>query len=142
MITIFWLTSLMILYIFIGYPLMLILLGKIKNRKINQGQAILPVNIVIPVHNGEREIGDKIENCLHLDYPQDMLDIYVVSDASTDASNVIIKSYPGVHLLELTERSGKVEAQNQVFPLLKNEITVFTDVSIKVPSDALKNTDV
>jgi cellulose synthase/poly-beta-1,6-N-acetylglucosamine synthase-like glycosyltransferase len=140
MITIFWLTSLMILYIFIGYPLMLILLGKIKNCKIHQGEAILPVNIVIPVHNGEREIGDKIENCLHLDYPQDMLDIYVVSDASTDASNEIVKSYPGVHLLELTERSGKVGAQNQVFPLLKNEITVFTDVSIKVPSDALRNT--
>jgi hypothetical protein len=40
----------------------------------------------------------------------------------------------------LSDRTGKVNAQNQIFPLLKSEITVFTDVSIKVSSDALRKT--
>ena len=51
---------------------------------------------------------------LDLDYPRDRLEIVVVSDASSDATDEIASSYAdrGVRLLRLPERGGKVAAEN------------------------------
>ena len=49
--------------------------------------------MVLAVYNGEAFIARRLDNLLSLDYPADLLDIVVVSDGSTDATDRIVQSY-------------------------------------------------
>ena len=51
------------------------------------------MSIVISVYNEERVLRKKILNTLKLDYPQNMLQIAIISDGSTDKTNGIIQEY-------------------------------------------------
>ena len=44
------------------------------------------VSVILPVHNGERWMAAKMDSILALDYPAELLEIVVVSDGSTDAT--------------------------------------------------------
>ena len=131
----------MLIYTVAIYPLFLAMLGLLINRSNVRDSIIRTVDIIIPVHNGENEINDKIKNCLELDYPKNSLNICVVSDGSTDRTVEIAQSYAdqGVQCLSIQERVGKVSAQNIVLPKIQSEIIIYTDVSILVQPDALKS---
>ena len=139
---VFWVSLMLLIYTVALYPLLLTLMGLILEGKgIIRDDSVRKVALVVPVHNGEDEIESKIRNCLELEYPADMMEIYVVSDASTDGTVEIIKRYSeqGVHCLAFHERRGKVAAQNKALPFIKDaEILIFTDVAIQVSPSALK----
>ncbi|MCR4428068.1 MAG: glycosyltransferase [Caldiserica bacterium] len=64
--------------------------------------------IVIPAHNEERVIGDLIRNLKAMDYPQEMVDIYVVCDRCTDRTPQIVKEEGAVALIKTGgEQRGK-----------------------------------
>ena len=100
------------------------------------------VSIIIAAYNEEKVIGKKIENCLSLDYPAGLLDVWIASDGSSDKTNEIVKAYAGkdkrIHLLELP-RTGKSGVINKVMASVKNEIVVFSDANPEFMQDALKN---
>ena len=62
----FWTSIFVILYSYIGYPVFLFALSKTKKRAITKPDKIsFPgVSVIIPVHNEERIIEQKIENIL------------------------------------------------------------------------------
>ena len=76
--------AVLLLYTIFLYPVILIPVGLLRNRRVLQDDRIRTVDLIIPVHNGGRELKEKIENCLDLDYPKDSLNIIIVSDASSD----------------------------------------------------------
>ena len=81
------------------------------------------------VHNGANFLADKLRSILALDYPCELMEIMVVSDESTDATDEIARSFAaeGVKLIRVP-RGGKPEALNVGVPQTSGEILVLTDV--------------
>jgi len=129
-------------YAYVGYPLLLRLLS--QRRK----EGVLPadpaewptITISVPAYNEERVIGGTIDSLLALDYPADRKQILVVSDASTDRTDEIVRSYAGrgVLLHRMPVRAGKTAAENASASLCTGEIVVNTDATIRIPPPSLK----
>ena len=118
---IFWLAAGMLFLHYVGYPLLMACLANIKKSVIYPVQEGLPyITMIISAYNEDGVIGERLENCLALDYPQDKLKIIVVSDGSTDNTHSIVQQYRqhGVELIVVEGRVGKTEALNQVIPTL------------------------
>lgn len=139
---VFWSSFAMILYAYIGYPLLLkvfFALNK-KAQHVDDGNPFQPpVSIIIPVHNEEKVIEEKITNTLSLDYPASKLEVIVVSDASTDRTGAIVHTFlsQGVRFFHQPERQGKAGALNRGLQEAGHGHIVFTDASILLEQDAL-----
>ena len=91
----FWLAIGTVLYAYFGYPLLLLIISKVRQQKLIKKDDIVPfVSIIIPAFNEESVIAEKIENTLSLEYPKQKLDIIVASDGSTDSTHDIVMLYP------------------------------------------------
>ncbi len=128
-------------YTYAGYPALLLLLAAVHRRRPPAPSAEWPaITITIPAHNEEDEIGGLLENLCSADYPADRRQILVVSDASTDRTDEIVRGYAGrgVELLRLPQRRGKTAAEAAAAPHLRGEIIVNTDASIRIHPSAVK----
>lgn len=141
----FWMTAFIIVWANIGYPLTIILIGKIinkKNRKLDNYEPT--VTIMIVAHNEERVIEKKLENVLKVDYPKDKIEILVSSDNSTDKTNAIVENFikshrnSNIRLYKVQERKGKTNAQNEAAKTVKSEILVMTDANAMLKEDSIK----
>lgn len=130
------------LYTYFGYPWLLRVAGAVRHRApLAENTSDWPtVSISIPAYNEETQIGDLIKSLLALDYPKEKLQLLVVSDASSDRTDEIVRSYSaqGIQLLRMEERGGKNRAENAAAEHLTGEIVVNTDASIRIRADALK----
>jgi cellulose synthase/poly-beta-1,6-N-acetylglucosamine synthase-like glycosyltransferase len=129
-------------YAYVVYPLLLRLFARLRPTPVQWGDPPdwPSISITIPAYNEERAIRRTIESLLALDYPADRRQILIVSDASTDATDAIVREYAnrGVELLRLPERAGKTAGENAAVPLLRGEIVVNTDATIRILPDSLK----
>lgn len=98
------------------------------------------ITIVVPCYNEERSIGATIESLLALDYPPHRRHLLIVSDASTDRTDEIVRSFAdrGVELVRLPARGGKSAAENAAGPHLRGEIVVHTDATIRILPGSLQ----
>lgn len=137
---IFFVSLALLCYTFVGYPVLLFILSHFICRKVRRGEIEPTVTIIIPVHNEEKQIGAKVENCLSFDYPEDKLRIIVVSDNSTDRTENIAASFRADQLtvLRLPFRGGKVAAQNYAVRNCNSDIIIFSDVSISNELDCVR----
>src|SRR5437764_410252 len=103
-----------VVYVLIGYPLLLALYAKLFPKAIRKQLQPVPLSVVIPVKNGERWIEGKLRSLLDSSYPGDLLDILVVSDGSIDRTNQIVSDFGDarVRLLQLPP-GGKAIAVSQ-----------------------------
>lgn len=128
-------------YTYLGYPALLWLATRRRHDPPPDPPAEWPaLSISLPVHNEEATIAATIESLLALDYPADRRQIVVVSDASTDRTDTIVAAYAdrGVELLRLERRGGKTAAENAARPLLRGDLVLNTDASVRVHPQALK----
>src|SRR5688572_2014420 len=112
---IFWGGLLWLIYIYIGYPMLLALLRRIRPRMVKRGADLPRVTIVTAAFNEEGHIGQTIANKLALDYPRELLEIIVVSDGSVDRTDEIVTSFAsqGVKLIRQEPRQGKTAGLNK-----------------------------
>ena len=98
------------------------------------------ISITVPAYNEERAIRATIENLLGCDYPPDRREILVVSDASTDGTDAIVREYAdrGVALVRLPQRGGKTAAENAAGGAVRSDIVINTDASVRVERDSIK----
>ncbi len=98
------------------------------------------VTIVVPAYNEENSIRRTIDSLLALEYPADRRQILIVSDASTDGTDDIVREHAarGVELLRLAERSGKTAAENAALRRLRGTIVVNTDATIRILPGSLQ----
>ncbi len=136
---IFWLSLLGAVFSYFLYPL---LLQCIPARRMSgakaTGKSFPRISLIVTAHNEEARIKPKLQNCLLLDYPD--LEIIVASDASTDGTDEIVRSYSegNVVLARAEERKGKENAQWQAIQQASGDILVFSDVATEIPEEALK----
>jgi cellulose synthase/poly-beta-1,6-N-acetylglucosamine synthase-like glycosyltransferase len=119
----------LIVFVFIGYPLAVVILSRLFPRPIIRGSMTPRVTVLLPVRNGGPWIADKIRSILALSYPPDLLQIIVVSDGSTDETAEIVRSFELQNLIldEVSER-GKAAAINRGLDLADGEVIFLTDV--------------
>lgn len=130
----------LIFYAYFGYPLVLLILGIFKKKDLTKSNILPSVSIICPVYNESLVLREKIINTLNLDYPKNLVQIIIVSDASDDETDNIIEQFKdqGVLGYRLVKRSGKAAALNLGLSNATNDIVVFTDASILIASDALR----
>jgi cellulose synthase/poly-beta-1,6-N-acetylglucosamine synthase-like glycosyltransferase len=137
---IFVFSVLLLTYIYVGYPVLIVLMAKFLRNPVKK-KAITPsVTIIIPTFNEEEVIREKLENTLQLDYPRDRLQILVCDDASNDHTAEIVRSFAieGVELSEAAARSGKVGGLNRALDLAAGEIFIIADADILPSPDAVR----
>lgn len=141
---VFWVSIGILFYAYLGYPLALFIIIKLlpsEGSVTSKGKTWPKVSILIAAYNEEKVIKSKMENCLGLDYPSELLDIWIASDGSSDCTNEIVKEYVKsnhrVHLLEFP-RSGKSGAINKAILQIKSEIVVFSDANTEYDPNSIK----
>jgi cellulose synthase/poly-beta-1,6-N-acetylglucosamine synthase-like glycosyltransferase len=137
--TLFFVLLFLTFYPYLIYPLLVTIWSRVTVRAWPQVGTLPRVSMIISVFNEEGVIREKIANSLALDYPEESLEIVVVSDGSTDDTNQIVDSIddPRLVLRAFPMRRGKTACLNEVIPAVKGEILLFTDANSMFPSDNL-----
>jgi cellulose synthase/poly-beta-1,6-N-acetylglucosamine synthase-like glycosyltransferase len=130
-------------YPFVIYPALLGAVGRLRRKDPGPaapGSGCPSVALVICALNEESVIGEKMENCLRLDYPREKLRVIVVSDGSTDRTAEIVKGFEnrGIELVERPRRRGKIANLNEIVPGVREEIVVLSDANVMYDSAALR----
>jgi len=136
---IFWLCLGVILYVYFGYPLLLVsgLLG--RRRPVQKAHYFPSLSVIVPARNEEANIRKKLENLLSQDYPAERMKILVGDDGSTDGTTAICRSFEpiGVKFFRAEVGRGKSALQNELVARAHGEILVFTDADCLLPQNAL-----
>ncbi len=156
----FWLSSGLIVYAHLGYPLLLWILVRLRGRPAGgavggpipeealatggdggspaaTGPAGRPrVSLVIPAYDEEEVIAAKVANALALEYPRELLEVIVASDGSSDATAERARAAGADLVLELPP-GGKVAALNAGAERASGELLAFSDANSVWAPDAL-----
>jgi biofilm PGA synthesis N-glycosyltransferase PgaC len=127
-----------IVYVLFGYPLALAALS--RRRRLPPATCRTPrtVSIVIPVHNGERWIGAKINTIAALEYPADLIEVIFVDDGSTDQTVDVLRRLCPSHKIVSIPRSGKAAALNAGINIATGEILFLTDIRQRLDPMSLR----
>ncbi len=126
-------------YVYVGYPLLVWLVGVLRPRVVKKSEFAPTVTILITAYNEEKAIRAKLENTLQLYYPKKKLEILVASDGSTDKTDEIVKEFAaqGVKLFRQEGRMGKTFTQNKAVEQSNGEIILFSDATTNYQTDVL-----
>jgi len=137
----FWGALILIIYTYVGYPILLFCLTKIKLQVARpdeqKGKELPSLALIIPAYNEREYLDEKIENCFKLHYPKHLLEVIFVTDGSDDGSDLYLKQYDQITTYHLDERGGKIAAMNRVVPYIKADILVFSDANAILNEEAL-----
>ena len=136
----FWSGAFLALYSYLLYPLLLLALRRHKGVEPRGDSALPSITIIITARNEQVRIADKLGNTLALEYPAELLEVLVASDASTDATDEIVSRFQDqrVKLVRSPERKGKEHAQWLAIRAASSPILVFTDTATRLRPDALR----
>jgi poly-beta-1,6-N-acetyl-D-glucosamine synthase len=125
----FLMSALGVVYIVAGYPIVLYFLAQRSTQLVAKDTQARSVSVILPVLDGEKWVGDKLNSILSLDFPPELMEVIVVSDGSTDQTDEIVRHFndPRVRFLRVP-RGGKAQALTAGMNLARNEILFFTDV--------------
>jgi cellulose synthase/poly-beta-1,6-N-acetylglucosamine synthase-like glycosyltransferase len=137
---VFWSSTAAILYVYLGYPLLVACGARLRSRLVHKGACTPTVTVVMAVYNEAAVVKAKLENLLALHYPADRFDVVVVSDGSTDGTDEMVKAYSSrnVRLIRLPIHEGKAQALNRGVAVARGEIVVFMDARQEVQAMALR----
>ena len=135
----FWICVGLVIYIYIGYPLLIGWLARTFGREPDRKPIRPRVSFLIPAYNEQAHIEAKLRNSLALDYPRELLEIVVANDGSTDRTVEIIGSFAGrgIRMESMPSNIGKTAMLGRVMPSLSGEIVVFSDTSSQLEPSAL-----
>jgi cellulose synthase/poly-beta-1,6-N-acetylglucosamine synthase-like glycosyltransferase len=127
-------------YPLVGYPLVIWLISVVRPRPVRRGPYTPRVTILVPAYNEADCIARCLDNKLELDYPRDKLEIIVVSDASEDGTDDIVRGYEsrGIKLLRREVRKGKAAGLNEAIRHASGDIVVFSDANSEFAPDAVR----
>ena len=141
MIWIFWLAAAVVAYTYVGYAGWLRLRMFWRSRPVTRGPVTPLVSVVMVVRNEEKILESKLKNLESLDYPQDRLQIVVVSDGSNDGTERILREYSGsdrVHAVLNQLSKGKASGINDALAVAQGEVVLFTDARQTIDRSAVR----
>jgi cellulose synthase/poly-beta-1,6-N-acetylglucosamine synthase-like glycosyltransferase len=136
----FWLAASLILYVYVGYPLLLAMVHSLSGGRRTVTSDYEPsITLIVSAYNEADVIGAKLDNSLSLQYPSELLEVLVVSDCSSDATDSVVRAHPDprIRLLRMPQRGGKTVGLNAAVNEARGDILVFSDANAMYVSDAL-----
>ncbi len=138
------LISLIFLIISFGHILLGLILVKRYPRNNNKLHSF---SVIVVSHNEEKMIIPLIESLLKLDYPQDMLEVILVDDNSTDKTWDIINDYAlkfsNIKAIRTNAKyqkfKGKKAGLQSAIDIAQNDIIALTDADASLPANWLKS---
>jgi cellulose synthase/poly-beta-1,6-N-acetylglucosamine synthase-like glycosyltransferase len=146
---VFWVCAAGVLYAYVGYPLLLLCLARLRPRPVRRAETAagsppspLPsVSVVIAAYNEEHRIASRREEFTAV-FAANGIDgeIVIVSDGSTDATVAAAHrgAGPRVRVIELAQNVGKAEALSRGVAAAGGELVVFADTRQRWAPDALR----
>ncbi len=136
---VFWLSIATLIYVYAGFSVLVVLVGRWRQRRVRQQPITPTMSLIVAAYNEERNIADRLDNALALDYPREALQIIVASDGSDDATESMVAEYAerGVQLLRLPRR-GKIHALNDAARHATGDLLVFSDANSMYDPQALR----
>jgi cellulose synthase/poly-beta-1,6-N-acetylglucosamine synthase-like glycosyltransferase len=143
----FWLSTGLTFYAYVGYGLIVYLLSRLFPQKSRHGkvedknQNYRPtVTTLIAAYNEEDVIEAKILNCLNQTYPAYLHQIVVASDGSTDRTPEVVRKYSERNVMLLHyPRSGKMATLNRAMQQLESDLVVLSDANNMYNREAVAN---
>ena len=119
------------------YPAAAALAARVRTRRVAKDDAYLPsVAVIVTAYNEEEAIERRLENLRGLDYPRELLELVVTSDASTDRTEELAGA-AGARVIR-NARGGKVAAQDAAVRATEAEVVAFSDANATWAPDALR----
>jgi hypothetical protein len=138
---VFWFSLGALVYAFALFPALVWLFARVAGRRaVPVGDHLPRVSVILAAYNEEEVIGEKIANFLALDYPEDSIELVVVSDGCSDRTENLVRAAgsPRVRLFVQPQRGGKSLALNRGVGEAMGEILVFTDANSMFEPDAVR----
>ena len=135
----FWLSVLIIFYTYFGYPILLMIIEPPKSSSNDVTNMDIRFEFLVLAYNEEKVIKEKIENSLLILKNFKNAKLRVVSDGSSDMTNIICESFSRHPQFIFTplDRSGKSQAINKIISSLDGEIVVFSDANVEYSEKTL-----
>ena len=136
---VFWLSTALIAFTYVGYPMLLWVIARRRSRPVLKAAYQPAISIVMAARNEGRRLPQKLENLRRLDYPAHLVQVIVVSDGSQDDTEEVLRQR-GADLtaIILPKSVGKAVALNAAVATATGELLVFLDVRQTVDPDALQ----
>jgi Glycosyl transferase family 2 len=132
------------LYAYVVYPALVWCVAAVRPRNglpADRSDEWPTVTITVPVYNAVGSVAATLERLLAVDYPRDKLQLLVMSDASDDGTDDVVREFAarGVELMSAPVRRGKTAAENAAVAAARGEIVVNIDATVVVPRASLKH---
>jgi cellulose synthase/poly-beta-1,6-N-acetylglucosamine synthase-like glycosyltransferase len=137
---VFWICCALLIYSYALYPLLVGVLAKRIGTPVVGDDVLRRVTIIVTAYNEANCIRTKLDNLAELEYPREQIQLLVVSDGSSDATEEIAAGYEvrPVRVLRVDGRQGKTACQNAAALAADGEILVFTDATTRLQADAVR----
>src|SRR5205085_2993921 len=139
--TAFWISSVFVIYTYLGYVLWLWLHARIRPRLVRTGMYAGTASIVMVVRDEAGRVGAKLQNLLSLEKPGKEVEVIVISDGSSDATVEILQQFEARGLIKAmvhAEPRGKAACISDALATAKGEIVFFADVRQQIEPPALR----
>jgi cellulose synthase/poly-beta-1,6-N-acetylglucosamine synthase-like glycosyltransferase len=136
-VVLFWVSLAALAWTHALYPAAVTLLARLHTRRIAVDDAYLPsVAVIVTAYNEEGSIERRLANLRELDYPPELLELVVTSDASTDRTEELAEA-AGARVIR-NPRGGKVAAQDAAVRATESDVVAFTDANSTWDPQALR----
>jgi cellulose synthase/poly-beta-1,6-N-acetylglucosamine synthase-like glycosyltransferase len=136
-VVLFWGSLAALAWTHVLYPAVAALLARLHTRRVAKDDAYLPsVAVIVTAYNEEAAIEARLANLSALDYPAELLELVVTSDASTDRTEELAAA-AGARVIR-NPRGGKVAAQDEAVRATGAEVVAFSDANATWAPDALR----
>jgi glycosyltransferase involved in cell wall biosynthesis len=125
----------------LGYPAAAALAARVRPRPVRKGGPLPRVSVIVAAWDEEDVIERRLENLLGLDYPPELVEIVVASDASSDRTDELVEAFAARELrvrLVRAPRGGKVAAQDLAVRETDGDIVAFSDANSRWAAPALR----
>jgi poly-beta-1,6-N-acetyl-D-glucosamine synthase len=133
--------AIIIFALFLLASLLLLINPRNINRKLRT------FSILIACRDEEDNIPGLIKSLREIDYPQNMFQVIIVDDASSDNTWKLLEAHtagmPGFHIYKLPEKSAEYKGKKAALKLAaeqaKYDYFLYTDADCRLPSDILNS---
>lgn len=136
-------TSLLLLSApYVIWPAVVFVLRRTHPTASTPRRALPRVSIVIPAYNEARNMAARLANLEQLDYPKELLEVWLASDGSTDGTADLASAWSGALrpiVVRWPQRRGKAWALAQLTQCASHELVLFTDAGAHLEPGALRS---
>lgn len=130
-----------VFYTYLGYPILLWVFSRFQPPLVDPQPYTPAVTVLIAAYNEEKMIEPTVRSLLEADYPPELLDILVVSDASSDRTDERLRAMNNsrVRLYRMSVRGGKTRALREGVQQIDREFIILADASSLFAPSAVRN---